>query len=990
MRPFTRVSRIAYRICVVSAGVLSFTGLVTQAHSQTAPQLLPYTAKLLAGGGTAAAANAACSRVGAIPSGHFAYDAADDGCLATEIVLSAPRSAILDSGGAVIFADNKNYTIRRIDPTTGVVATIAGGGAAAPKKGLVCSSTDANIASDAVGDGCLATSVILLSAVHLTLAPNGDILVGDSFSFYVRRVSSTLGGVAAVSISNNGAGYATAPTVTFSAPPAGGTTATGTAVINSSGMVTSVTITNSGSGYTSAPTVTFSTPGTGTSPATGTAVFAGVISTAIGDYAGSVASQRGYTAGVAGCSLSSTSTTTGCLIGFPYGFTFDHAGDLIIADYEYNSVVAANLNTTTATVVGGATITAGTEAKVMGARTAVAGVFQPCISGLNTPTTTTGAGPSGCNYGVYTSGAAATLTQLDGPSGVAVDSNNNIYVANNEDTSIGLINATTGIVTNFAGTYPLLGYGTRELNTTRGPANGTSIGSPWDVTVDPTNNVYFSDGVAGMAWRVDATTNSMYVVGGGGSPTAGSACASSGPGASLTAADAFGDGCPALQASYSFTPTVVSGSCPGTKCYSSTGLYGVFADTTGNLYLGDQGNNLIREITSGTQFGNTGATQTDYIEIHFAAGDTPRSSNPFVITAGGSIFTVGTPTCTVNKDNNPGAGNTEDCVVPVTASPTATGPYTGTLTVYSTAVAAGTPFVLTGNFVQSPITRTSVAITSNSTCGSTPYSTTNKITLTASLVANGPSNPTGTVQFYSNGTALGSPVGVTNIGTSSTPVYGATMTTTFPTAGTYNITATYLPAVGSYFVGSSSSAASFTIAVPTFGMTQVAGAQSTINPGGTALYSFNVANTLYSGTIVFSCSGLPANSTCVFSPPTVVGTSCTVSNTVALNIYTQAPTISSPAGFDGTGGGPWRMIGIVTGFVMAAWIGVFRRRIPLRSSQLLLLVALLLAATGLTACGKAAGTVLAPGTPAFNGNITVTATGSDGTIATVAVPLNVL
>ena len=134
MLPFIRVSRIAYRICVVSAGLLSFTGLVTQAHPQTAPQLLPYTAKLLAGGGTAVAANAACSRAGAVPSGHFAYDAADDGCLATEIVLSAPRSAILDSGGAVIFADNKNYTIRRIDPVTGIVATIAGGAAAAPKR----------------------------------------------------------------------------------------------------------------------------------------------------------------------------------------------------------------------------------------------------------------------------------------------------------------------------------------------------------------------------------------------------------------------------------------------------------------------------------------------------------------------------------------------------------------------------------------------------------------------------------------------------------------------------------------------------------------------------------------------------------------------------------------------------------------------------------------------------------------------------------------
>lgn len=64
--------------------------------------------------------------------------------------------------------------------------------------------------------------------------------------------------VASVSITGNGgSGYTSAPTVTFSAPPAGGITATGTATI-SSGAVASVTITNPGNGYTSAPTITFS------------------------------------------------------------------------------------------------------------------------------------------------------------------------------------------------------------------------------------------------------------------------------------------------------------------------------------------------------------------------------------------------------------------------------------------------------------------------------------------------------------------------------------------------------------------------------------------------------------------------------------------------------------------------------------------------------------------------------------------------------------
>ncbi len=67
--------------------------------------------------------------------------------------------------------------------------------------------------------------------------------------------------VSAVAITDGGNGYTSAPTVTFSAPPTGGTTATGTAVLGSgsnAGQVVSITITNPGSGYSSPPTVTFS------------------------------------------------------------------------------------------------------------------------------------------------------------------------------------------------------------------------------------------------------------------------------------------------------------------------------------------------------------------------------------------------------------------------------------------------------------------------------------------------------------------------------------------------------------------------------------------------------------------------------------------------------------------------------------------------------------------------------------------------------------
>lgn len=71
----------------------------------------------------------------------------------------------------------------------------------------------------------------------------------------------TLGGfsVDSVSMSNTGSGYTTA-TATFSAPPAGGTTATGTAVV-AGGSVVRIDITNPGSGYVSAPTITITGAG---------------------------------------------------------------------------------------------------------------------------------------------------------------------------------------------------------------------------------------------------------------------------------------------------------------------------------------------------------------------------------------------------------------------------------------------------------------------------------------------------------------------------------------------------------------------------------------------------------------------------------------------------------------------------------------------------------------------------------------------------------
>lgn len=92
----------------------------------------------------------------------------------------------------------------------------------------------------------------------------GNVLNNQSYYvYYLGAPTSELvqnKSVASVNVSAGGTGYTTA-TVTFSAPPAGGVTATGTAVINGSGVITGVTVVNAGSGYTTAPTVTIAGDG---------------------------------------------------------------------------------------------------------------------------------------------------------------------------------------------------------------------------------------------------------------------------------------------------------------------------------------------------------------------------------------------------------------------------------------------------------------------------------------------------------------------------------------------------------------------------------------------------------------------------------------------------------------------------------------------------------------------------------------------------------
>ena len=86
-------------------------------------------------------------------------------------------------------------------------------------------------------------------------------LFDDGSNQWNTQQNAKKGSLSTIDVSNGGSGYNTA-TVTIDAPPAGGTQATATAVIQG-GVITSIQLTNIGVGYEETPNVAISGDGTG-------------------------------------------------------------------------------------------------------------------------------------------------------------------------------------------------------------------------------------------------------------------------------------------------------------------------------------------------------------------------------------------------------------------------------------------------------------------------------------------------------------------------------------------------------------------------------------------------------------------------------------------------------------------------------------------------------------------------------------------------------
>jgi pseudomonalisin len=288
---------------------------------------------------------------------------------------------------------------------------------------------------------------------------------------------------------------------------------------------------------------------------------------------------------------------------------------------------------------------------------------------------------------------------------------------------------------------------------------------------------------------------------------------------------------------------------------------------------------------------------------------------------------------------------------------------------------------------------TLVATSLTLTAAANPISVGQSTTFTATLTpGSSTSTPSGTVQFYSNGTALGS--AVTLSGDTATSA-----SQTFATAGTYEITAVY--SGDSTFAGSTSAAVSLVVnAAANPGSFTLAASPATLtaaptvgtNTTSTSTITVTSVNGL-TGAVALSCAVTPATGappTCTMSQASLTlaanGTATSTVSIVSAGGTSSCTTseVRRPNWF-GAGSG---------GVALASLLLLFlpgRKRRALRG---LAMVSLLAAGLGaLSGCGgsgtSACSNVVSGGTTA--GTYTVTVTGTSGTVTantTVSITVN--
>jgi len=467
----------------------------------------------------------------------------------------SPYGAAVDANGNVYVADRFVYTIRKVTPS-GVVTTLAG-------KAGFSGSTD--------GTGSAAR---FSQPSGVAVDGNGNVYVADTNNYTIRKVTP--------------AGVVT--TLAGSAGNFGSTDGTGSAArFNQPGDVTVDVNGNIYVADTGNHTIRKVTP-------------AGVVTTL---------------AGSAGMTGSADGTGSAARFNFPGGVAVDGNGNVYVSDSEnftLRKITPAAVVTTLAGSPGSSAYVDGTGSAARFVSPAPPGVdvngniylMDDDTLRMVTPAgvVTTLAGSPGMFGSADGTGGAARFFN---PGGVAVDQSGNIYVADNVNYEIRKVTP-AGVVTTLAGSAGFTGS-----------ADGTGTAARFDfpqgLTVDGNGNVYVSDSYNHTIRKI---TPAGVVTTLAGSPGNSGSADGTGSAARFNqptgiAVDASGNLYVADYNNHTIrkitpggTVTTLAGS-PGISAYvDGTGSaarfsypFGVAVDSSGNVYVGDSNNEVVRKITPG-------------------------------------------------------------------------------------------------------------------------------------------------------------------------------------------------------------------------------------------------------------------------------------------------------------------------------------------------------------------------------------------------------
>ena len=593
--------------------------------------------------------------------------------------LNYPDGVAVDGSGNLYIADTGNYLVRKVTASTGNITNVAGTAPTSANGGYtICSYAPP---TDGCGDGAAATSAALGTTYFLAVNSTGTtVTISDYYNFIIRRftvgskintvVGSGSGGFCGdggpalsaclyyeqgVAVDSSGDIYiADSDNYRIRAVNTQATAVTLAGVSIPAGDIQTV----GGNGSTTLPNVVTDVP------ALGVVLYQpfGVIEDPSGNIFVSDTYNHNVREDVAGTVNIIAGTgipgyggdggpATSAQLDYPYGVARDSSGNIYIADQENCLIRMVNTSGTITTFAG-------------------------LVSG----------GSPSCGYSG--DGGPATSAQLYYPTGVFVDSNNHVWIADTYNQKIREV--VSGTINTVAGN------GTAGYSGDGGLATAAELYYPNDMRVDAAGNVFIADTYNHRIREVNATTKVINTIAGNG-----------GVGFS-------GDG-PATENSLYYpsslfvdandnvfigdtsnnrvrwvdpagTITTFAGSTPGFSgdggVATSAELYnpmGVFEDSSGNVLVADYSNYRVRKINAFNAVGRSVGS------IAFGLQAVNTTSNPELAT----LSAIGSPTISsitttgpfAEADNCVSLTNGTTCEVYVFFTPTVAGPANGTLTI---------------------------------------------------------------------------------------------------------------------------------------------------------------------------------------------------------------------------------------------------------------------------------------------------------------------